>query len=64
MLEGGVGCEEVLKDLFFLEEEEEWDLESLYYLIVEEDIIEILEEDIEGVSLQDDFLNVRFIYYV
>lgn len=64
MLEGGVGCEEVLKDLFFLEEEEEWDLESLYYLIVEEDIIEILEEDIEGVSLQDDFLNVSFIYYV
>lgn len=64
MLEGGVGCEEVLKDLFFLEEEEEWDLESLYYLIVEEDIIEILEEDIEGVSLQGDFLNVSFIYYV
>lgn len=64
MLEGGVGCEEEVKDLFFLEEEEEWDLESLYYLIVEEDIIEILEEDIEGVSLQDDFLNVRFIYYV
>lgn len=51
MLEGGVGCEEEVKDLFFLEEEEEWDLESLYYLIVEEDIIEILEEDIEGVSL-------------
>lgn len=64
MLEGGLGCEEVLKDLFFLEEEEEWDLESLYYLIVEEDIIEILEEDIEGVSLQGDFLNVSFIYYV
>lgn len=64
MLEGGVGCEEEVKDLFFLEEEEEWDLESLYYLIVEEDIIEILEEDIEGVSLQDDFLNVSFIYYV
>lgn len=64
MLEGGAGCEEVLKDLFFLEEEEEWDLESLYYLIVEEDIIEILEEDIEGVSLQGDFLNVSFIYYV
>lgn len=64
MLEGGVGCEEEVKDLFFLEEEEEWDLESLYYLIVEEDIIKILEEDIEGVSLQDDFLNVRFIYYV
>lgn len=64
MLEGGAGCEEEVKDLFFLEEEEEWDLESLYYLIVEEDIIEILEEDIEGVSLQDDFLNVRFIYYV
>lgn len=51
MLEGGVGCEEEVKDLFFLEEEEEWDLESLYYLIVEEDIIKILEEDIEGVSL-------------
>lgn len=64
MLEGGVGCEEEVKDLFFLEEEEEWDLESLYYLIVEEDIIKILEEDIEGVSLQDDFLNVSFIYYV
>lgn len=64
MLEGGAGCEEVSKDLFFLEEEEEWDLESLYYLIVEEDIIEILEEDIEGVSLQGDFLNVSFIYYV
>lgn len=64
MLEGGVGCEEEVKDLFFLEEEEEWDLESLYYLIVEEDIIEILEEDIEGVSLQGDFLNVSFIYYV
>lgn len=64
MLEGWVGCEEEVKDLFFLEEEEEWDLESLYYLIVEEDIIEILEEDIEGVSLQDDFLNVSFIYYV
>lgn len=64
MLEGGAGCEEEVKDLFFLEEEEEWDLESLYYLIVEEDIIEILEEDIEGVSLQDDFLNVSFIYYV
>lgn len=64
MLEGWAGCEEEVKDLFFLEEEEEWDLESLYYLIVEEDIIEILEEDIEGVSLQDDFLNVSFIYYV
>lgn len=64
MLEGGAGCEEEVKDLFFLEEEEEWDLESLYYLIVEEDIIEILEEDIEGVSLQGDFLNVSFIYYV
>lgn len=63
MPEGGAGCEEVSKDSPSPEEEEEWDSESSYYSTAEEDITETLEEDIEGVSLQDDSPNVSPTYH-
>lgn len=63
MPEGGAGCEEEVKDSPSPEEEEEWDSESSYYSTAEEDITETLEEDIEGVSLQDDSPNVSPTYH-